>query len=265
MKMVYTKTPTERRGGFTLMELLVVIAIIALLMSIMMPALSKVKEIAKATVCQSSHRQILTATMTYSVDFKDNIPYFGEQTNPPAQDKGPFWFEKLAPYMSIKDKEDSSTSIYNKASYMAEVRKCPSGKKRSNMDHDCWIGPNFCNDGRSAPYYYRGYPGYERPALKISSFRQNAGNMIYMDVLTHFVYSPVDSRYRFDQDRDGDGVFDSNSQLVSGDYNEGRPKVHGGSTNVSLMDGHVERVKFDDLWEIDQTTREMIHDFWYMN
>ncbi|MHC4575069.1 MAG: type II secretion system protein [Planctomycetota bacterium] len=47
----------KERGGFTLIELLVVIAIIALLMSIMMPALGKAKQQAKAAICMSNLHQ----------------------------------------------------------------------------------------------------------------------------------------------------------------------------------------------------------------
>jgi len=47
----------NKKRGFTLIELLVVIAIIALLMSILMPALSKVKKQATAVVCRSRMKQ----------------------------------------------------------------------------------------------------------------------------------------------------------------------------------------------------------------
>ncbi|MGA2679964.1 MAG: prepilin-type N-terminal cleavage/methylation domain-containing protein [Sedimentisphaerales bacterium] len=53
-------------GGFTLVELLVVISIIALLMAVLLPALSKARTQAKRIVCLSGLRQLVTAWMAYA-------------------------------------------------------------------------------------------------------------------------------------------------------------------------------------------------------
>lgn len=61
-------------GGFTLIELLVVIAIIALLISILLPALGEVRRQGKIIVCRSNMRQLVMAFTTYGNDYKDAIP-----------------------------------------------------------------------------------------------------------------------------------------------------------------------------------------------
>jgi prepilin-type N-terminal cleavage/methylation domain-containing protein/prepilin-type processing-associated H-X9-DG protein len=60
------KLKLHKQKGFTLIELLVVIAIIALLMSILMPALQRVKKSAKAVVCQNNLHQWATAFGMYA-------------------------------------------------------------------------------------------------------------------------------------------------------------------------------------------------------
>ncbi|MBI9016911.1 MAG: type II secretion system protein [Phycisphaerae bacterium] len=62
------------RKGFTLIELLVVISIIALLVSILMPALSKARETARMTVCASNQRQLLLGVTEYSADNDGKFP-----------------------------------------------------------------------------------------------------------------------------------------------------------------------------------------------
>jgi prepilin-type N-terminal cleavage/methylation domain-containing protein/prepilin-type processing-associated H-X9-DG protein len=73
-----------RRRGFTLVELLVVIGIIALLMSILLPALNRARESAKRTQCLSNLRQIGLAFGMYTAQNKGNLPHHAASRSAPA-------------------------------------------------------------------------------------------------------------------------------------------------------------------------------------
>jgi prepilin-type N-terminal cleavage/methylation domain-containing protein/prepilin-type processing-associated H-X9-DG protein len=62
--------PSPRFNGFTLIELLVVISIIAMLVAILLPALSKAREAANRSVCASNMRQFTLAAVNYDTDMR---------------------------------------------------------------------------------------------------------------------------------------------------------------------------------------------------
>jgi prepilin-type N-terminal cleavage/methylation domain-containing protein len=74
----------NRRKGFTLIELLVVVAIIALLISILLPSLSRARELAKRTVCGSNMSGVGKALMIYANDNVEWLPNHFYQTTFPT-------------------------------------------------------------------------------------------------------------------------------------------------------------------------------------
>jgi len=91
------KIEERRRSGFTLVELLVVIAVIAILASLLLPALAGAKSRAHTVTCVNNLRQIGIASAMYVDDHE-------EGQLPASQHTGKSWVATLAPY--------AATNIY---------------------------------------------------------------------------------------------------------------------------------------------------------
>jgi prepilin-type N-terminal cleavage/methylation domain-containing protein/prepilin-type processing-associated H-X9-DG protein len=110
---------TNSKKGFTLVELLVVIAIIALLMGILIPALSKARRVAKRIVCMGGMKQLVLAWMAYAENNSDKLVNGGQAITGaalPGKYGGvtePFWCTPLCPISATDDVGTFTTERYD--------------------------------------------------------------------------------------------------------------------------------------------------------
>jgi prepilin-type N-terminal cleavage/methylation domain-containing protein/prepilin-type processing-associated H-X9-DG protein len=93
MKKTDSKPISSRRAprsGFTLVEMLVVIGVIAILASLLMPALARAKGKARQAKCLNNIRQLGLAATLYTDDFGGELP--------PRRERAAAWPNKLKPY-----------------------------------------------------------------------------------------------------------------------------------------------------------------------
>ncbi len=103
-----------RQRGFTLIELLVVIAIIALLISILLPALGGARRNARRARCEANLQQSGVAYATYSGDFKDRIATFS--------------WEPGKAYSQYSDLNSSATSVVAAANQALDIIRRRTGR-----------------------------------------------------------------------------------------------------------------------------------------
>jgi prepilin-type N-terminal cleavage/methylation domain-containing protein/prepilin-type processing-associated H-X9-DG protein len=127
----------RNKSGFTLVELLVVIGIIALLISVLLPALNKARSAAQTVSCVSNLRQLGLAAVMFAQEHKGNLPTastdslakaadvsrtrFAYRGDPNGQNYVKDWASALLPYLGYKGDD----TFVNAPTKVAKIYTCP--------------------------------------------------------------------------------------------------------------------------------------------
>jgi prepilin-type N-terminal cleavage/methylation domain-containing protein/prepilin-type processing-associated H-X9-DG protein len=216
------------RRAFTLIELLVVIGIIALLMSIVVPALSRAHKYAKKTVCASNMGQIAIAMQAYVVDNQGRIIQAREILFVHSlQEALSCWNIALLPYIG---KNVNNNVLENQA----VVWLCPEDKDPYPQGF-----MNCPHDGMTS-YALNGYFEETGDGIKLGP----AGGYTFDDIR-----QPSDC-FLLGETSYAAHLYDADAQSVAiydlpryGHYRTTGGFYHNNSMNLLYVDGHIESIK----------------------
>jgi prepilin-type N-terminal cleavage/methylation domain-containing protein/prepilin-type processing-associated H-X9-DG protein len=183
-----TKAGARSAAGFTLVELLVVIGIIAVLIAMLLPALNKAREQARATKCLSNLRQLAIALVSYCNNNKGSFPGQGQRgggnnwiawDEVPAEDTltDPSYIDNSALQPYIGARGDGLKALLRCESDDFNVRARQTEPRVYRYSYSLNTALTKPDRFRGEPFYYTG-PG--KP-LRITQVRNSSNKISFVE------------------------------------------------------------------------------------
>jgi prepilin-type N-terminal cleavage/methylation domain-containing protein len=250
----------KRRQGFTLIELLVVIAILAIIASLLLPALSRAKESARSILCLDNQKQLFLAWYLYGDDhskFPSNLDFGGSHA-PDATNwvTGGMSYETVIQAQPLSDAtntlilKDTQKTLLARYLKTHQVFRCPADK--SYAVRPTASGAKY---PRARSYSMSSYIGEttRRPGLQEQYFYQTSD---------FSVASPSQIFIFLDEHEDSinDGYFFmSEDRSVDWGWNDVPASRHSHGIQLNFADGHTERHRWNDKRTVQLIIRQRIY------